>query len=91
MPRANKSFLHGVLRQGRVPKDQASDRVQAIASGCREEFESLVIAAGCRLNEISPHALSVSSVPDSARVACYDGSREPRYSNNGPRLSGRRV
>ena len=60
LPRANERFLHRVLRQVRRPKDQASDRVQAIAGGGREDFECLVVSAARRLDEIAPHTLSIT-------------------------------
>jgi hypothetical protein len=60
LPRANESFLHRVLRQVSLSKDQASDRVKAIASGGREDFECLMVSAGCSLDEIAPHSFSIS-------------------------------
>ena len=60
LPRANKRFLHCVLRQVRSPKDQPSDRVQAITGGGREDFKCLVVSAPPRLNELAPHSLSIS-------------------------------
>ena len=60
-PCANEGFLHRVLRQVRRPKDQTSHRIQAIAGGGREDFECLVVSAAGRLDEISPHTLSITS------------------------------
>ena len=60
LPCANKRFLHRVLRQVGRPKDQASDRVQAITGGGREDFERLVVSVACRLDEIAPHSLSIT-------------------------------
>ena len=59
-PCADERFLDRVLRQIGVPKDQASDRVEAITGGGREDFKSLVIAASGRLDEIAPHARSIT-------------------------------
>ena len=60
LPRANKSFLHRVLRKVRGPKDQASDRVETIAGRGRKDFKSLVVSTACRLDEIAPHSLSIA-------------------------------
>jgi hypothetical protein len=49
--------LDGILRQVGRSEDQARHCVQAITSGRREDFESLVITAGGRFDEISRHAL----------------------------------
>ncbi len=61
-PRANERFLDRVLRQVRRPKDQASDRIQAIAGGCRKDFECLVISAGVPLRrDRASYPLSIFS------------------------------
>jgi hypothetical protein len=51
----HECFLDGILGQVRVPQGQASDRVEAVASGRREDLEGLVIALACRLDEIALH------------------------------------
>ena len=60
LPGPNQGFLHRILREGRVPKDETSNRVEAISSGGREDFEGLVVSATGSLDEISPHSLSIS-------------------------------
>ena len=68
-PRVDERFLDRVLGQVRRPEDQASDGVQPVTGGGREDFECLVIAALCRLDEVSPHPLSISVTSRSTRDA----------------------
>ena len=81
MPGTNESFLHRVLRQRRLPEDQASDGVKPITGGHREDFESLVVSASGCLYEISPHSLSITGAASFSRAISYDGRGKAIYSN----------
>ena len=54
-PRMDERFLHRVLRSWGVAKDQPRKRQEPRTGGRREDFERLVIATLCRLNEIALH------------------------------------
>src|SRR3954471_13060743 len=54
-PCMDERLLDRVLSPLSVPKDQTSDREEAVARRSREDLEGVVIAASCRFHDRSLH------------------------------------
>ena len=54
-PGSDEGILDGVLCLVRVPENEAGEAEQPIARGSSEEFERLMVAALCCLDEIALH------------------------------------
>ena len=65
-PGTDQGILDRVLRLVRISQDQAGEAEQPIARGGGEEFERLMVAVSCRLDEIALHrSLRPTARPDS--------------------------
>jgi hypothetical protein len=71
----DERFLDGVFCPLPVMQDEACDRVKAIAGGCREDLEGLVITASRRFHDIALHRLLHRLRDRMAALSPYDGQR----------------
>ena len=80
LPGADQRFLDRVLGEVRLSKDQASDGVEAVAGGHGEDLEGLVVASGCRFDEVASHTLSTIGTVSVTCAVRYDGRGDLIYS-----------